>query len=141
SFNGSSNKGRCPMKTILKIQTSMFGRGGQSSRLADAYIEELRQRHPGSRLVTRDLADAPVPALTAERFQAFSTKPEDRNDAQRAIVAESDALIAELHAADAIVFAVPMYNFTIPAGLHNYFDHLARAGVTFRYTANGPEGL
>ena len=129
------------MKNTLKIQASLHGADGQSSRLADAYVAELLKRNPGSRVVTRDLVASPVPQLTLARFQAFRTDPDARTDAQRADVAESDALIAELQAADTIVFAVPMYNFTIPAGLHNYFDHLARAGVTFRYTENGPEGL
>src|SRR5690606_28882942 len=66
---------------------------------------------------------------------------EDRTAEQQAVAAESDALIAELRAADVVVLAVPMYNFNVPAQLHNYFDHIARAGVTFRYTENGPEGL
>jgi FMN-dependent NADH-azoreductase len=58
-----------------------------------------------------------------------------------AVTEYSDALISELQAADTIVFAVPMYNFSVPSTLRAYFDHIARAGVTFRYTANGPEGL
>lgn len=129
------------MKNILKIQASLHGADGQSSRLADAYVAELLKRNPGSRVVTRDLVASPVPQLTLARFQAFRTDPDARTDAQRADVAESDALIAELHAADVIVFAVPMYNFNVPTALHNYFDHIARAGVTFRYTEAGPEGL
>ncbi|MEX0899499.1 MAG: NAD(P)H-dependent oxidoreductase [Gammaproteobacteria bacterium] len=129
------------MKTILKIQTSLFGADGQSSQLADAFIANYRKRQPDSAVVVRDLVTDPVPPLTLERFQALTTKVDDRTDAQRAVAAYSDTLIAELNAADVIVFAVPMYNFNIPAGLHNYFDHIARAGVTFRYTENGPEGL
>lgn len=129
------------MKTVLKIQTSLFGADGQSSRLADRFIENLRNKHGELRVVTRDLTAEPVPALTLERFQALSVEPEDRGGEQQAVAALSDALIAELKTADVIVFAVPMYNFNIPAALHNYFDHVARAGVTFRYTADGPEGL
>lgn len=129
------------MQTILKIQASLFGAGGQSSKLADAYIAEHQRRQPTSRVVVRDLVAQPVSQLTAERFQGFAADADARSDVQRAAVAESDALIAELKSADVIVFAVPMYNFNIPAGLHNYFDHVARAGVTFRYTENGPEGL
>lgn len=129
------------MKTVLKIQSSLFGSEGHSSRLADLFIEGIRKRHGDVRVVTRDLAAEPVPALTLARFQAFLAKPEERSAEQRLAVKLSDALIAELKAADVIVFAVPMYNFNIPAALHNYFDHVTRAGVTFRYTANGPEGL
>ncbi|HEX5419243.1 MAG TPA: NAD(P)H-dependent oxidoreductase [Gammaproteobacteria bacterium] len=129
------------MKTVLRIQTSLFGADGQSSKLADRFIEGIRKKQGEIRVVTRDLAAESVPALTLERFQALIAKPEDRSLEQQAVVDFSDALIAELKSADVIVFAVPMYNFTIPAALHNYFDHLARAGVTFRYTADGPEGL
>src|SRR5699024_6319973 len=124
------------MKNVLKIQASLFGANGQSSRLADHFIEDLRNKHGELQLVTRDLAAEPVPSLTLERFQALSTKPEDRTTEQQAVVDASDALVAELKAADVIVFAVPMYNFNIPAGLQNYFDHVARAGVTFPYTEN-----
>lgn len=129
------------MKTILKIQASLFGASGQSSRLADRFIEDYRKKHGEVRVVTRELTADNMPVLTLERFQAFGAKPEDRTPAQQAVADFSDGLIAELKAADAIVLAVPMYNFTIPAALHNYFDHIARAGVTFRYTENGPEGL
>jgi FMN-dependent NADH-azoreductase len=129
------------MKTILKLQASLFGADGQSSKLADRFIEDFRRAHGAIRVVTRDLAAEPVPALTLDRFQAMLANPEDRSVEQQAVVDFSDALVAELKAADVIVFAVPMYNFNIPAALQNYFDHVARAGVTFHYTANGPEGL
>jgi FMN-dependent NADH-azoreductase len=92
-------------------------------------------------VITRDLAADPAPHLTAERFQAFNTRPEDRTSEQRAVVDYSDALIDELRAADTIVLAVPMYNFGVPSTLRTYFDHVARAGVTFRYTSAGPQGL
>lgn len=129
------------MKNVLKIQASLFGANGQSSLLADHFIEDLRSKQGELRLVTRDLSAEPVPQLTLERFQALNMKPEDRSPEQQAVVDASDVLVAELKTADVIVFAVPMYNFNIPATLHNYFDHVARAGVTFHYTENGPEGL
>lgn len=126
---------------ILNIQASLFGANGQSSKLAEGFINDLRERFPAARVTTRDLATEPVPPLDAERFQALITAPEARTEKQQVIVAQSDALIAELRAADVIVFGVPMYNFNIPAALQNWFDHVARSGVTFRYTENGPEGL
>lgn len=129
------------MTHVLKIQASLFGDQGQSSRLADRFIDGLRRRQGALRLVTRDLNADPLPPLTLERFQAFTTPEAGLVEAQRAAVRDSDALVDELRAADIVVFAVPMYNFTIPAALHNYFDHIARAGVTFRYTEHGPEGL
>ncbi len=129
------------MKNVLRVQASLFGADGQSSKLADRFIEDFREKHGDLRVVTRELSAESVPPLTLERFQALIAKPEERSAKEQAVADFSDALIAELKAADVIVFAVPMYNFNIPASLHNYFDHIARAGVTFRYTADGPEGL
>ena len=129
------------MTTLLQISTSLFSEDGQSSRLSRDFVAAWQTRHPDGRVVVRDLAAKPMPHLTAERFQAFLAKPETRTPAQQAIVAESDALIAELQAADAVVLGLPMYNFGIPSTLKAWIDHVARAGITFRYTANGPEGL
>jgi FMN-dependent NADH-azoreductase len=129
------------MTTLLQINTSLFSSGGQSSKLAEDFVAAWRVRHPDGRIIIRDLAANPLPHLTAERFQAFLAKPEARTPEQKAIVAESDALIDELKAADQIVLGLPMYNFGIPSTLKAYIDHIARAGVSFRYTANGPEGL
>ena len=86
-------------------------------------------------------AAEPVPHLDAERFGAFVTKPEQRTAAQHAVVAYSDILIGELKQADVIVIGLPMYNFGVPSQLKAYFDHIARVGVTFRYTEKGPVGL
>lgn len=129
------------MTTLLKIQSSLSGDDSQSSQLAARYAHECLARHPAGRVITRDLARDPVPHLTAERFAAFASRPDTRTAAQTAIVAESDALVDELKAADVVVLAVPMHNFSVPSTLRAYFDHVARAGVTFRYTAQGPEGL
>ena len=122
--------------TILQINSSLFGPGGQSTTLAN----ELTSRLGGERIV-RDLASNPVPHLDAERFGAFLAKPGTRTPEQQAIVDYSDELIAELKTADTIVIGVPMYNFGIPSTLKAYFDHVARAGVTFKYTEKGAVGL
>lgn len=129
------------MKTLLKVQASLFGEQGQSSQLANRFIERWQAEHPAGRIVVRDLNANPVPHITAERFQALIAKAADRTPAQQVLVNESDTLIGELNAADVIVFAIPMYNFSIPSTVRSYFDHIARSGVTFRYTENGPEGL
>jgi FMN-dependent NADH-azoreductase len=129
------------MKTLLQLNTSLFSTGGQSSQLADRFVAAWRGSNPESTVVVRDLAQNPLPHLDAERFLSFIAKPEDRTPAQQAIVAESDALIDEIKRADVLVLGLPMYNFGIPSTLKAYFDHIARAGVTFRYTATGPEGL
>jgi FMN-dependent NADH-azoreductase len=129
------------MKTLLKITAGMAGASGHSAQLAEQFAKEWLAQNPGARLVRRDLSAEPVPHLTTERFQAFSTPAENRTVQQQAIVSYSDALITELKTADVVVFAVPMYNFSVPSTLRAYFDHIARAGVTFRYSADGPEGL
>jgi len=129
------------MSTLLKINASLFSANGQSSQLTERFAAAWQASHPGSRVVERDLAANPVPHLDGARFMAFLAKPEERSAEQQAVVDFSDALIAELRAADAVVIGLPMYNFGIPSQLKAYFDHIARAGVTFRYTANGPEGL
>jgi FMN-dependent NADH-azoreductase len=129
------------MKTLLQIQTSLFEANGQSSRLANRFAQEWLDANADGRVVVRDIGREPVPHLTAERFQAFLAKPADRTPEQHAIAGFSDALIDELRAADVIVLGLPMYNFGVPSSLKSYFDHVARVGVTFRYTEKGPEGL
>src|SRR5688572_6561476 len=124
--------------TILKLNTSIHGDDASSSRLAAALTAKLLAAQPYAELIERDLAREPVPHLTAERFAAFLAKPEARTPEQRADAAYSDALIDELKAADTIVLGLPMYNFGIPSTLKAYFDHIARAGVTFKYTETGP---
>jgi FMN-dependent NADH-azoreductase len=129
------------MATLLKIHSSMFGNQGQSSALINQFAEGWLAQHPDGKIISRDLAADPVPHLDLERFRAFITAPNERTPAQQQTVAYSDALIEELKNADVIVLGVPMYNYSVPSVLRAYFDHLAHAGVTFRYTANGPEGL
>jgi FMN-dependent NADH-azoreductase len=130
------------MTTLLQINTSMNNGKGQSSQLARQFVAALQQRDPAINILVRDVAAAePVPHLDAERFGAFVTKPQERSPAQAAVVAYSDALINELQQSDIIVIGLPMYNFGVPSQLKAYFDHIARAGVTFKYTEQGPVGL
>jgi len=129
------------MKTLLQIRSSLLLGNSQSNRLADRYVAAWQAANPGGRVVVRDLAQSPVPHLDLARVGAFTTPAEQRTPEQQALVAESDALIDELQAADVVALGLPLYNFGIPSTLKAYFDHIARAGVTFRYTATGPEGL
>jgi FMN-dependent NADH-azoreductase len=130
------------MTTLLQVNASISNGNGQSSQLANQFVAVFRARHPAAKIVVRDVAAAePVPHLNGERFGAFITKPEERSAAQHAVVAYSDALIEELKQADVIVFGLPMYNFGVPSQLKAYFDHIARAGETFKYTDKGPVGL
>jgi FMN-dependent NADH-azoreductase len=130
------------MTTLLQIKASISHDQGLSSQLANNFVAAYRRSHPHAKVLVREVASAePVPHLNGERFGAFIAKPEERTDAQHAVVAYSDALIDELKRADIIVIGLPMYNFGVPSQLKAYFDHIARAGVTFKYTATGPVGL
>ena len=122
--------------TTLQLNTSLFGPGGQSTTLANEFVARR-----GGKVIVRDLARDPVPHLDAARFGAFLAKPEARTPEQQAVVDYSDALIAELREADTIVLGLPMYNFNVPSTLRAYFDHVARVGVTFKYSDKGPVGL
>ena len=130
------------MTTLLQINASMNNGSGQSSQLARTFAAAFANRKPGTTIVVRDVAAAePVPHLDAERFGAFITRPDERSIAQQAVVAYSDTLINELVRADVIVLGLPMYNFGVPSQLKAYFDHVARAGLTFKYSDKGPVGL
>ena len=126
---------------VLKITSSARGQASESTRLADNYITALRAAQPELKVVTRDIAADALPHIDGNVLGAFFTPAEQRTAEQQALIARSDALVAELQAADAIVLAVPMYNFGIPSTLKSYFDWIARAGVTFKYTPTGPVGL
>jgi len=129
------------MKTLLDIRASLFGSASASSELADRFVANWVSENPDGRVVRRDLLPGAFPSLTAARYTAFRTPADERTPEQRDDVAFSDELVAELHAADDIVLTAPMYNFSVPATLRDYFDHIARPGRTFAYSANGPEGL
>ncbi len=129
------------MKNILVITASIFGQDGQSSQLVNRTLEQLKASHGDLNIQQRDLSAEPVPHLDADRFGAFLTSADDRDHQQQRVVDYSDSLIEEVKQADIIVIGVPMYNFGIPSVLKAYFDHIARAGISFRYTENGPVGL
>ena len=126
---------------ILEIRSSVFSADGQSSRLANRFVALLRGHNPGAQVVERDLAAEPVPHLDGARVAAFFAKPDQRSAEQNAVVAYSNQLIEELRRADVIVLGLPMYNFGVPSQLKAWFDHIARAGETFKYTEKGAVGL
>lgn len=125
---------------ILQINSSARSSGAFSTQLANELAEKLQQQHNAS-LVLRDLATNPHPVLDEATLGALMTASEARTTEQAAAVAKNDELIAEVQAADTLILAAPMYNFGITAQLKNWIDAIARAGVTFKYGANGPEGL
>jgi FMN-dependent NADH-azoreductase len=127
------------MKQILLITSSISGDKGHSNQLTQQFIAQLPQ---GSfTLDTLDLNQAPVPHLEMSEIAAWMTPAEQRSDDQAALAALSDDIITRIKAADVIVLGVPMYNFGVPSQLKALLDRVARAGVTFSYTENGPVGL
>ncbi|MES2298423.1 MAG: NAD(P)H-dependent oxidoreductase [Pseudomonadota bacterium] len=126
---------------ILQINSSARSSGSESTRLADAIVARLSSSAAQVRVTRRDLASEPHPALDEATLQALFTPADQRSAAQAARVALDDALIAQAQAADVIVIGAPMYNFGMTVQLKSWFDAIARAGVTFRYTENGPLGL
>ena len=126
---------------VLQINASARRDGANSTKVANSVVAGLQAKNPAVQITLRDLAANPVTVLDEAALGALFTPAEQRNAAQNAVVAEYDALIAELQAHDVIVLGVPMYNFGVPVQLKSWIDAVARAGVTFRYTATGPEGL
>jgi FMN-dependent NADH-azoreductase len=124
---------------ILRVDSSARHEGSVSRELADIYIDRLAEDRP-VRVETRDVS-APLPVVSGEWIGANFTPADDRTADQKAILATSDRLVEELQRNDIIVLSVPIYNFNIPASLKLWVDQVARAGLTFRYTENGPEGL
>jgi FMN-dependent NADH-azoreductase len=126
------------LNELLFVNSSLFGAGSKSRQVALQFIERWREAHPSTEVTERVLDPRTMPHLDGETFAAMRAAagegPQDR-------VALSDELVAEVERADVIVLAAPMYNFSIPSTLKAWIDHIARAGRTFRYTANGPEGL
>jgi FMN-dependent NADH-azoreductase len=125
---------------ILQINSSAR-RDGVSTLMADRIVARLRAVDPDATLTVRDVNATPHPVLDEAALGALFAPATQRTPEQAARVALDDALIAELAAADVIVLGVPMYNFGVPAQLKNWIDAVSRAGVTFRYTEAGPEGL
>ena len=126
---------------ILQINASARRDGANSTRVADQITARLQAANPGATLTLRDLAVTPHPLLDEAALGALFTPADARSPEQAARVALDDALIAEIQAHDTVVLGVPMYNFGVPVQLKSWIDAIARAGVTFRYTENGPEGL
>ncbi|PKH26770.1 FMN-dependent NADH-azoreductase [Enterobacterales bacterium CwR94] len=127
------------MSKVLVLKSSILAGYSQSNQLADFYVEQAKEK--GDSVTVRDLAANPIPVLDGELVGALRPSDAELSPRQQSALALSDELIAELNAHDVIVLAAPMYNFNIPTQLKNYFDLIARAGVTFRYTEAGPEGL
>ncbi len=130
------------MTTILHLNSSVRSNGSISRQLTGEFVQKLQAAHPGARLVERDLALNPVPHLSVQMMSAYFTPADQRSEEQARTVKLSDDLVAELQAADIVVVGAPMYNFSISSTLKAWIDHVARAGMTFKYNEQGqPVGL
>ncbi|UUM31947.1 FMN-dependent NADH-azoreductase [Vibrio japonicus] len=123
------------MATTLVLKSSILGEHSQSNQLINHVLESK------TGIIERDLAANPVPVLDMDVATALRGSPDDLSDEQKAVLNLSNTLIEELKTADQILIGAPMYNFMVPTQLKNWFDLIARAGVTFSYTENGPVGL
>jgi FMN-dependent NADH-azoreductase len=124
------------MTNILQLDSSVSGDASVTNRLSSLLVETLGAEASVTR---RDLST--LPSLTADRFAANGTPAADRSPAQAELGALGDDVIAELEGADILVISAPVYNFGVPSGVKAWMDLAARAGRTFQYTPEGPEGL
>ncbi|CEP35375.1 MULTISPECIES: FMN-dependent NADH-azoreductase [unclassified Halomonas] len=124
----------------LVITSSILAENGQSIALANRFIEQASARN-NVNVTQRDVVKTSLPHLDISELGAWQVVDAERTAEQQALAARSDELLAELSANDVLVFAVPMYNLGIPSQLKAWFDRVLRAGETFRYTENGPQGL
>jgi FMN-dependent NADH-azoreductase len=124
---------------VLVVTSSVSGEASVSNQLVRRAVDALRRNDPEVLVATRDLGEDPLPHLDSEAVAAIRGEP--ANAIQKAARARSDAVVAEVQSADTLVIGAPMYNFGIPSTLKAWFDHLLRAGITFRYTESGPLGL
>lgn len=126
---------------VLRIDASSRYNGSVTRQLTDEFLQELQKHQGGIQVEHRDLARDNLPFINEDWIGANFTREEQRTPVQRKILAQSDQLVKQVQDADVLVIGAPMYNFNIPAALKAWIDLVARAGLTFRYTENGPVGL
>src|ERR1700710_2952911 len=129
------------MKKILHIISSPRGEASLSIKLGNAIIEKIKAEYPGSTVKESNLITQQFPHLEEAHLTSFFTPAESRSAANIEAVRHSDEAIHEIMDADIIVIGAPLYNFSIHSSLKAWIDHIVRAGITFKYDGNGPEGL
>lgn len=126
---------------VLLVNASSRLKDSVTRNLTESLLDQLKKHHGVNKLTVRDVAALPLPTINERWIEANFTRPENRDEAHRSILAQSDALVDELKEADVIILGAPVYNFSVPASLKAWVDLVARAGLTFKYTDNGPVGL
>ena len=129
------------MSNVLIIESSARQQGSFSRQLTQQFVSQWQAAHPADQVTVRDLGLNPVPHLDANLLGGWMKPEAQRNADEHASLQRSNELTDELLAADVLVMAAPMYNFAIPSTLKAWLDHVLRAGVTFKYTETGPQGL
>lgn len=129
-----------PTNTILQINASARQSGSVTRELSNTLVTRLLSNAPEAKVISRDVSQG-LSFLDEEWVGATFTDPAERSAEQRMKLAQSDTLVGELKAADTIVIATPIYNFSVPAALKAWVDLVARARETFQYTDTGPVGL
>ncbi len=129
------------MSNILVLNTGLSGANSNSNKLTHLFKETRQKYHQNDHYTIRDLNEQALPHLSQQEMASWMTEKEERTDEQQALSAISDELINELFAHDIIVIGMPMYNMGVPSTFKAYIDRIARAGLTFKYTEQGPEGL
>jgi FMN-dependent NADH-azoreductase len=129
------------MATLLHIDSSPRGDYSISRKISKAAVDAWKAKNPDGKVVERDLTKSNLSFVDLDWIMGAFTAPETHSESHKKALAISDELTAELLASDVVVIGVPMYNFAIPALLKAWVDHIVRAGKTFKYAANGVEGL
>lgn len=129
------------MRNILFLSSSLMAENSNSRRIATELVATIKAAHPRAMVTERHLSPETMPHLTLGTLAALGKPTNQRSAAEQKAVEFADRLIEEVEAADAVVVATPMYNFSIPSTLKAWIDHIARAGRTFRYSEAGPVGL
>lgn len=129
------------MSHVLIIESSARQQDSVSRQLTRDFIQQWQAAHPGDQINVRDVAANPLPHLDADLLGGWMKPAEQRSMPEQQAFERSNQLTDELLAADVLVMAAPMYNFTIPSTLKAWLDHVLRAGITFKYTPTGPQGL
>jgi FMN-dependent NADH-azoreductase len=129
------------MSKLLYVSSSILGENSKSRALSREFIETWKRRHPGTSVVERELVAETLPHVTGAVLGAALTPADKRSAEQADAAALADRLIEEVEAAEVILLAVPMYNFSVPSTFKAWIDHIVRAGRTFRYGPEGAVGL
>jgi FMN-dependent NADH-azoreductase len=129
------------MDNVLFVTSSPRGQNSYSQQIARGIVDDLKIANPAAKIVVRNVARNPLPHIGEAFVSGIGLPAEKRSISEAAAIAVSDALVDELMVADLLVLAVPMYNFGLPSALKAWIDHVVRAGRTFAYTGQGPQGL